>query len=138
MRTVLRRASGVMLAVALAAGGLLGGGASGEETRRLPEVASALALTLEQRQAIYQAVVKQPGPVARAADDTAPEVGAKLPASAPLSDLPDDVAREFPAARGYKYLMAQDRVVLVDPGSGSVVGVIDRDTVELERRDDIR
>ena len=75
-------------------------------------------LTDEQRRAIYQALKDRPaGPAFNA------EVGAVLPPAVELNAMPDEVARRVPQTEGYRYAVADNRVLLVSP-SRIVVGVL--------------
>jgi hypothetical protein len=85
-------------------------------------VAQKLALTEAQRSAIYNAVRRQG---MRAFDSTlAAEVGAPVPRSAMLLELPDQAAADQPWAEFLKYAMVDDDVVVVDPMAMRVVDVI--------------
>ncbi len=44
-----------------------------------------------------------------------------MPQGARLYEVPQEVAVEVPAIRPYKYMMVNDRVVLVDPATSEVV-----------------
>jgi hypothetical protein len=85
--------------------------------------AAQLQLTPEQRVAIVgairpaQATVKGSGNVPVA-------VGAEVPPATELYFLPDDALASAPEAKGIKYTVAQNRVVLVDPTRMRVVDVI--------------
>jgi hypothetical protein len=87
--------------------------------------AAQLELTPEQKTAIVGAVrpaeakVKAPGNVPAV-------VGAEVPPSTELYFLPDDALASAPEAKGMKYTVAQNRVVLVDPTRMRVVEVIPR------------
>jgi hypothetical protein len=48
-------------------------------------------------------------------------VGSVLPQSIPVYSMPRDVVYEAPALRSYAYTTVGDRVLLVDPGSHTVV-----------------
>jgi hypothetical protein len=48
-------------------------------------------------------------------------VGTALPASVPLYAMPQQVVYEAPSLRGYDYTMVGDRMLVVDPGSNTVV-----------------
>jgi hypothetical protein len=75
----------------------------------------------DQRQAIYQALKDQPAathvPTRRA------EVGEVLPFSVATGAIPAKLAAEVPATKGYHYLVAGNRVLLVAPAGRVVVGV---------------
>jgi Protein of unknown function (DUF1236) len=75
-------------------------------------------LTDEQRRAIYQALKDRPAGSAFNA-----EVGTVLPPAVELSAMPDEVARRVPQTEGYRYAVADNRVLLVSP-SRIVVGVL--------------
>jgi hypothetical protein len=53
-------------------------------------------------------------------------VGDRIPAGVQLSAFPDRVVREVPAFANYRYTIANDRVITVDPVTNTVVQVIDR------------
>jgi len=48
-------------------------------------------------------------------------VGAALPASVPVYAMPQQVVYEAPALRGYEYTMVGDRMLVVQPGTNTVV-----------------
>jgi hypothetical protein len=78
-----------------------------------------LALTPVQRQTVYRTIVRER---VRPVQPTVEyRVGTRVPESAPLYGLPQEVAVEVPAIRTYKYMMVNDRVVLVDPATSEVV-----------------
>jgi hypothetical protein len=74
-------------------------------------------LTDEQRRAIYQALKDRPAGSAFNA-----EVGVVLPPAVELNAVPGEVARRVPQTEGYRYAVANDRVLLVSP-TRIVVGV---------------
>jgi Protein of unknown function (DUF1236) len=73
-------------------------------------------LTDEQRRAIYEALKDQPASAFNA------DVGTELPPAIELRPVPDEVAARVPQTRGYRYVVANDRVLLVGT-SRIVVGV---------------
>ena len=81
-----------------------------------------VALTAAQKSAIYNAVMQQK---VRASTTAVPAaVGAPVPLTVQLSELPDQSAAENPWASFLKYAMVEDDVVVVDPVSMRVVDVI--------------
>ena len=48
-------------------------------------------------------------------------VGGALPASVPVYAMPQQVVYEAPSLRGYEYTMVGDRMLVVEPGSNTVV-----------------
>lgn len=83
----------------------------------------SLQLSAKQKTAIFQSVtkekVKSPPPA-----NLQVSVGAQVPASIELYPLPANVVSEVPAAKSYKYTVAQNQVVIVDPTSMKIVDVI--------------
>jgi Protein of unknown function (DUF1236) len=51
-------------------------------------------------------------------------VGAQIPPVTELYALPESVTAEVPSAKFYRYTIAQNRVVIVDPTNLKVVDVI--------------
>lgn len=78
-----------------------------------------LRLTPVQRQTIYRTIVRER---VRPAQETVEyRVGMRVPASTQLYTIPEPVAVEVPAIQSYKYMVVNDRVVLVDPATSEVV-----------------
>jgi hypothetical protein len=85
-------------------------------------VTQTLALTAGQRSAIYNIVIRQ-----RAkphADQIAVAVGAPVPPTIDLADLPEQATADNPSAALLKYAMVHGDVVVVDPVAMRVVDVI--------------
>jgi len=74
-------------------------------------------LTDEQRRAIFDALKGRPAGAAFNAD-----VGTELPLSVELKAVPDEVTRRVPQTDGYRYTVADNRVLLVSPVTRIVVG----------------
>jgi hypothetical protein len=55
-----------------------------------------------------------------------PELAETLPSGGPLQDVPAAVMQEIPLLRGYKFLKLDDRILVVDPASRTVVAMIPR------------
>ena len=83
-----------------------------------------LPLTDEQRERIYQAVVRFPD--AARAGARAPELADRLPSDEPLQDLPASVTGEIPLLHAHKFVKLDDRILLIDPASRVVVAMIPR------------
>ena len=73
-------------------------------------------LTDEERRAIYQALKGQPSAAFNA------DVGTQVPPGIELRPVPEEFAARIPQTRGYRYVVANDRVLLVGT-SRIVVGV---------------
>lgn len=78
-----------------------------------------LELSPAQRQTIYRTIVARPAEPASATVEY--RVGARVPATAQLYAVPEEVAVEVPAVKTYKYMVVNRRVVLVDPATSEVV-----------------
>ena len=81
-----------------------------------------LALTAGQRSAIYNIVIRER--VKPHADQIAVAVGAPVPPTIELVDLPDQATADNPSAAFLKYAMVHGDVVVVDPVAMRVVDVI--------------
>jgi Protein of unknown function (DUF1236) len=78
-----------------------------------------LQLTPVQRHTIYRTIVRERVTPARPTVEY--RVGTRVPESVQLYAVPQDVAVEVPAIRSYKYMVVNDRVVLIDPATSEVV-----------------
>lgn len=78
-----------------------------------------LELTPVQRRTIYRTIVRER--VAPAEPTIEYRVGVRVPDSVRLYSVPQEVAVEVPAIRSYKYMVVNNRVVLVDPATSQVV-----------------
>jgi hypothetical protein len=83
----------------------------------IPMAYTFKTLTDDERRAIYQSLKDQPAGSAFEAD-----IGTKLPPGIELRPVPNEVAARVPQTRGYRYAVANDRVLLVGT-SRIVVGV---------------
>lgn len=78
-----------------------------------------LQLTPVQRRTVYRTIVRER--VVPAEPTIEYRVGARVPDYVPLYSVPQEVAVEVPAIRPYKYMVVNNRVVLVDPATSEVV-----------------
>jgi hypothetical protein len=78
-----------------------------------------LQLTPVQRRTVYRTIVRER--VVPAEPTVEYRVGARVPDNVRLYSVPQDVAVEVPAIRSYKYMVVNNRVVLVDPMTSQVV-----------------
>src|SRR5580658_6699948 len=86
-------------------------------------VTQNIELTAAQKKSIYNAIFQQPAKTYTF--ELATSVGADVPSSVELTDLPGDVIAGEPWAAGLKYAMAGDNmIVVVDPVRRRVVDVI--------------
>ena len=81
-----------------------------------------LQLTPVQRQTIYRTIVRER--VAPAQPTVEYRVGARIPESVQLYTLPPEVAVEVPTIKAYKYMVVNNRVVLIDPATSEVVAEV--------------
>ncbi|HET7912440.1 MAG TPA: DUF1236 domain-containing protein, partial [Pseudolabrys sp.] len=72
-------------------------------------------LTPVQRRRVYRTIVRER--VVPAEPTIEYRVGARVPDYVPLYSVPQEVAVEVPAIRPYKYMVVNNRVVLVDPAT---------------------
>jgi hypothetical protein len=85
---------------------------------RIPIMARLPALTDEQKRQIYDAVMNNArSPITQA---TA-ALGTVVPGSVEVSDLDPSVTDQIPIMHGYKYVKAQDRVLIVSPPPDRIV-----------------
>ncbi|MEA2977158.1 MAG: hypothetical protein QOF19_2678 [Alphaproteobacteria bacterium] len=88
-----------------------------------PIVRERVELTPAQRTTVYRTITKE-RTVAPAPAGVAVRIGERIPASAQLYAIPESVAVEVPTVKSYKYMVVNNRVVLVDPATSTVVGEI--------------
>lgn len=79
-----------------------------------------LQLTPVQRQTVYRTIVRE-RVVAPSQPTVEYRVGTRVPQDTQLYAVPDTVAVEVPAIRSYKYMVVNNRVVLIDPATSEVV-----------------
>ncbi|MBI3702761.1 MAG: DUF1236 domain-containing protein [Rhizobiales bacterium] len=78
-----------------------------------------LQLTPVQRRTIYRTIVQER---VRPAQPTVEyRVGMRVPQTAQVYTVPETIAVEVPAIKSYKYMMVNNRVVLIDPATSEVV-----------------
>jgi uncharacterized protein DUF1236 len=84
-------------------------------------VVQQIELTPAQRSKIYRTIVRD-----RAAPPAGMDVrvGAFVPETVPLQAVPEAIALEVPAVRSYRYMVINNRVLLVDPATSTVVAEI--------------
>jgi hypothetical protein len=78
-----------------------------------------LQLSPVQRRTIYRTIVRER--VAPAQPTVEYRVGTRVPESVHLYSVPQEIVVEVPAIRSYKYMVVNDRVVLIDPATSEVV-----------------
>ena len=101
----------------------MGLGPAAGQTGGITEPSTALRLTAQQRADIYEAVGKNK-PRTPPPPDIPATVGAQIPPVTELYALPESVTAEVPSAKFYRYTVAQNRVIIVDPTNLKVVDVI--------------
>jgi len=123
MRNILRLSAAALLGLFFGIAPALAQSAGPDEAiQPNGTVRQNLALTAGQRSAIYNIVIRQ-----RAkphADQISVAVGAPVPPTIDLVDLPDQATADNPSAALLKYAMVHGDVVLVDPVAMRVVDVI--------------
>jgi hypothetical protein len=123
MRNILRFSAAALLGLFFGMAPALAQSAGPDEAIQANgTVAQSLALTAGQRSAIYNIVVRE-----RAkphADQITVAVGAPVPPTIDLVDLPDQATADNPSVALLKYAMVHGDVVVVDPVAMRVVDVI--------------
>jgi hypothetical protein len=113
---------------AIAAALLAGAGAASAQTTVITRepvesqtvvTTGPLQLTPVQRQRVYRTIVREGVSPARPTVEY--RVGTRVPENVQLYSVPQEVAVEVPAIRSYKYVVVNDRVVLIDPATSEVV-----------------
>ena len=84
-----------------------------------------LALSPEQKQQIYRTLARD-GAKAGAGVGIFAEPSAIVPTEAKLYEVPKELAAAIPYIEDFKYVVAQNKVVLVDPVNNVVAAVIDQ------------
>jgi hypothetical protein len=82
-----------------------------------------LRLTPAQRHRIYRTVVQERAAPPQAVVEY--RVGTRIPSDVVLHPLPRQVAVDVPVIEPYKYMVVNDRVLLVDPATSEVVAELD-------------
>jgi hypothetical protein len=123
MRNILRLSAAALLGLLFGVAPALAQSAGPDEAIQ-PDgtLRQNVALTAGQRSAIYNIVIRQ-----RAkphADQISVAVGAPVPPTIDLVDLPDQATADNPSAALLKYAMVHGDVVVVDPVAMRVVDVI--------------
>jgi hypothetical protein len=85
------------------------------------QTAAVIDLTPDQRTTVFRSVTRERVTVAPPADFRA-RVGVEVPGTIELRAFPETV--DVPAIRRYRYVVIDDQVVLVDPGTHRVVEII--------------
>jgi hypothetical protein len=123
MRNILRLSAAALLGLFFGIAPALAQSAGPDEAiQPNGTVRQNLALTAGQRSAIYNIVIRQ-----RAkphADQISVAVGAPVPPTIDLVDLPDQATADNPSAALLKYAMVHGDVVVVDPVAMRIVDVI--------------
>ena len=92
-------------------------------TQRAPAIQGGKPeLTVQQRTSMYRSVMS--GRHTQAPAGVSVRVGAKIPASVELQDVPESLHAEIPGVREYKYVVVQNQLVLVDPKTNTVLEII--------------
>jgi hypothetical protein len=86
-----------------------------------------LPLTDAQKQALRTGILREQKGGGVAASDpriAQAKIGNVLPSSVAMHELPADAAQQVPEARGFTYVRAGDRVLIVHPVDWTVVGIL--------------
>ncbi|HEY8268838.1 MAG TPA: DUF1236 domain-containing protein [Xanthobacteraceae bacterium] len=81
-----------------------------------------LQLTTQQKSQVYKLIMSersQPAPAG-----VSLRIGAKVPGTVQLNDVPESIHSEIPGVRQYKYIVVQNQVALIDPQTTEVIEII--------------
>jgi hypothetical protein len=88
---------------------------------KLPIMARLPPLTDEQKRTVYETLSAGSEPARQSA---AVGPGTELPADIATHDVPEAIAAQLPALKGYKFARLADKIVIVSPPNLIVVGEI--------------
>lgn len=94
--------------------------AKNDQVDKTPIMAYPLALTDEQKRAIYQRLSQGAAPTSNITAKPSEQV----PATLALQELPAEMAASMPSVADYKFLRLNDRILVVNPRESVVVGEI--------------
>jgi hypothetical protein len=102
--------------------------AKNDKLDKTPIMAYPLALTDEQKRAIYQRMTQGAEPGLSGGAEPISNITAKpseqVPATLALQELPPEMAASMPSVADYKFLRLQDKILVVNPRESIVVGEI--------------
>src|SRR5262245_19718873 len=81
-----------------------------------------IELTPAQRSTIYRTVTRERVQTSPQSVDV--RLGARVPQSVELREIPAPVVQEIPTVRRYRYMVVNNEVVLVDPATSEVIEII--------------
>jgi hypothetical protein len=95
------------------------------QTTPQPPAASTagIKLTLEQRHVIRELIKDLKVESSKIA--AAPAVGDELPQGASLQPMPNEIGRKVPQIKSHRFLIVDDRMVIVDPSDNKVAEVVE-------------
>jgi len=99
---------------------------------RAPIVRERIVIEPAAPPVVQERIVRGPGPgyaapapaygdYAYAGGDYALAVGSEVPRTAPLAVFPQPLMSQLPALRGYRYMVINNRLLLVDPATSLVI-----------------
>jgi len=106
---------------------MVAGAASAQTTIIERETPSVLArerveLTPAQRTTIYRTITRER--VGAVPDAVDVRLGARVPRTVELREMPTTVVQEIPDVRRYRYMVVNNQVLLVDPATSEVIEII--------------
>lgn len=94
--------------------------AKNDKIDNTPIMAFPLALTDEQKRAIYQRLTQGQG----SKSSITAKPSEQVPATLSLQELPEEMKAAMPSMQGYKFLSTADKVLVINPRESVVVGEI--------------
>jgi opacity protein-like surface antigen len=122
----MKRSASLVLAAMLAMSGATAASAASHMSRvsnKAPRASDTLTLSGDQQKTIWNDVGT------RAKNENAPSgfnaaVGSEAPNSMSTHPMPRQAARDVPAAKPYRYAMAQDKLLIVNPSDHKIADVV--------------
>jgi len=100
------------------------------QTEAVVTTRQPLVLTPGQRKTIYRTIVREPVAAPAITVGQAPvveyRVGTRVPPTATLYPVPQEVAVEVPAVQNYRYMVINNRAWLVDPATSEIVAEVEQ------------
>jgi hypothetical protein len=122
----MKRSASLVLAAMLAMSGATAASAASHMSRtsnKMSRASDTLSLSGDQQKSIWNDVS------VHAKNESTPSgfnaaVGAEVPNSMSTHPMPRQAARDVPAAKPYRYAMAQDKVLIVNPSDHKIADVV--------------
>jgi hypothetical protein len=121
----MKRSASLVLAAMLAMSGATAASAASHMSRmsRTPRASDTLSLSGDQQKSIWNDVSTHAKNESTPAGFNA-AVGTEVPKNLSTHPMPRQAARDVPSAKPYRYAMAQDKVLIVNPSDHKIADVV--------------